>query len=383
MIDRDRLELRRHLLSRHVDAGRVPGLAALISVDGDVHVETMGVRDLDTKEPFTRDTIVRLASLTKAVVAAATMALVEDGSLRLDDPVAELLPELAVMRVLKTPGSPLDETVPAERPITVRHLLACTWGFGVLPGADLPVNRAAAEAGIANVARPDGIDGDEWLARLSALPLMRQPGETWLYNTGYDVLGVLIARASGRAMPDYLRERILDPLGMRDTGFHAPAERLCTAYEPGPEGAVAYERPDGRFSRPPDFPGGAGGLVSTVDDFHAFARMLMTGGAGVLSRASTELMTIDQLTTAQKEGAGLVPGMFDHTGWGFGMGVVHRRFDYPVKPGGYGWDGGLGPTWVSDPAEGLIALIFHQLSFAEGRPAVNGDFLTWTYQGLT
>jgi CubicO group peptidase (beta-lactamase class C family) len=222
--------------------------------------------------------------------------------------------------------------------------------------------------------------------------LIHEPGERWLYNSGSDILGVLIARASGQPFEAFLRERIFEPLDMKDTTFYVPAEkidRLATAYAPNMQtGALEiYDRAEGgEWSRPPAFASGAGGLVSTADDYLAFAWMLLNNGKWgnirVLSAASVELMTQDHLTAAQKADAGLIPGFFDMHGWGFGVSVVTRPSG--LEPlGAYGWNGGLGTSWASDPATDFTAILMTQRAFTSPRPPdVHRDFWTLAYQTL-
>ncbi|HZU75982.1 MAG TPA: serine hydrolase domain-containing protein, partial [Dehalococcoidia bacterium] len=234
---------------------------------------------------------------------------------------------------------------------------------------------------------------DEWLRRLGMLPLMHQPGERWLYNTGADVLGVLLARASGQPLATFLRERIFEPLGMKDTGFSvAPEQRhrlppcYWTNFQTGVT-EVFDPVEGGQWSQPPVFPSGAAGLVSTVDDYLAFAQMLLNhgrhGSERILSRHSVELMTTDQLTSEQKAVSGLIPGYFDGHGWGFGVSIVNRREDVAFAPGSYGWDGGLGTSWRSDPAEQMITLLLTQQAWTSpGPPGVCRDFWTLAYQAI-
>jgi CubicO group peptidase (beta-lactamase class C family) len=231
----------------------------------------------------------------------------------------------------------------------------------------------------------------EWLRRRGTLPLMHQPGERWIYNTGSDVLGVLIARASGQPFETFLRERIFEPLGMKDTGFCVPAAdlgRLATSYVPDPVTGVLRvfdEAEGGQWSRPPAFPSGAGGLVSTIDDYLAFAQMLLNtgkhGGGRILSRPSVEAMTTDQLTAEQKASAGIILG--ENRGWGFGVAIVLRRDDVAATPGRFGWEGGLGTSWYADPAEELTGILMTQCAWTSpSGPAIYADFWTSTYQSI-
>jgi CubicO group peptidase (beta-lactamase class C family) len=229
---------------------------------------------------------------------------------------------------------------------------------------------------------------DEWMRRFSTLPLMSQPGERWLYHTGADVLGVLIARATGQSFEAFLRERIFDPLGMKDTAFSVPARdvnRFATSYTTAPETGVLslFDPPDGQWSTPPAFPSGGAGLVSTADDFLAFAQMLLRGGAPVLSRPSVETMTSDHLTPAQKAIGGFFPDDFDGRSWGFGVGVVTRRDDPSAPVGQYGWDGGLGTIWRNDPSEDLVSILLTNAAFTSPHPPdISLDFLTATYAAI-
>jgi CubicO group peptidase (beta-lactamase class C family) len=214
-----------------------------------------------------------------------------------------------------------------------------------------------------------------------------------MYNTGSDVLGVLIARASGQELETFLHERLFEPLGMKDTGFSVPAtslDRLATSYwtDPASGKLTVYDEPrGGQWSRPPAFPSGAGGLVSTIDDYLAFGQMMLSQGKDgqerILSRLSVELMTTDQLTPEQKAVSGLVSGFFDSHGWGFGVSVVTRRDDLAAVPGRYGWDGGMGTSWYSDPREDMVTILMTQCAWTSPNPPdVCLDFWTLAYQAI-
>src|SRR6266849_4898801 len=204
-------------------------------------------------------------------------------------------------------------------------------------------------------------------------------------------LGVLLARASGQELETFLRERIFEPLEMRDTGFSVPAaslDRLATSYWTDPQSGelVVYDDAQGgQWSREPAFPSGAGGLVSTIDDYLAFGQMMLSlgkhGNERILSRLSVELMTTDQLTPEQKAVSGLVPGSFDSHGWGFGVSVVTRRDDIAAVPGRYGWDGGLGTSWYSDPREDMVIILMTQCAWTSPSPP-NVYFWTLAYQAI-
>ncbi|MCK2217452.1 beta-lactamase family protein [Actinomadura sp. ATCC 31491] len=385
-----RLERLREVLSEAVADGDVPGLVALVHRHGETRALALGSLELGGGAPMRRDTIFRIASMTKPVTAVAALVLVEECRLRLDDPVDDLLPELAAPRVLREPDGPLADTVPAERPITLRDLLTSRLGTGVVP-AGWPIGRAVAEAGL--TVGPDGpaFGPDEWIRRLGALPLVRQPGATWMYHVGADLTGVLIARATGRPFEEFLRERIFDPLGIRDTGFHLPPDRLsrlAVPYAADPRTGVLARRPEPReWDRPPLFPSGAGGpgLLSTADDCLAFCRMLLNkgrteDGGRILSRATVELMTADHLTPAQKAGNELFLGA---GGWGLGLAVGVRGNELAVGPGRFGWTGGLGTEAYTDPAEGLIGVLLTQRALASPvPPRVFQDFWTLAYAAM-
>jgi CubicO group peptidase (beta-lactamase class C family) len=216
-------------MAAHVAAGRLPGLVTLVAGGDDLHIDTIGTPSFAGDAPLARDAIFRIASLTKPIVAAATMSLVEEGLLRLEDPIDELVPELAGRRVLRAIDAELDDTVPANRPITLEDLLSYRFGFGsvMAPPGSYPIQRAEAELGLESISGPPwppvAHDVDGWIGALGSLPLMSQPGEQWLYNTSGQVLGVLLARASGRDLASVLRERIFEPLGT--PGSPSPPKR--------------------------------------------------------------------------------------------------------------------------------------------------------------
>jgi CubicO group peptidase (beta-lactamase class C family) len=360
----------------------------------EVHVEAIGTTEIGgTGRPMRRDAIFRIASVTKPVTAAAAMILVEECRLRLDDPVDELLPELADRKVLRRPDGPLQDTVPAHRPITLRDLLTYRMGLGAVmaPPREHPIQRAMDEAGLSPSPQAPPIGPDEWMKRLGSLPLIYQPGDKWLYNTASDVLGVLMARATGLPLDEFLAERLFGPLGMTDTGFYVPAgqlDRLPASYRPDPRTGALVLDDDPRqtgWGQPPAFLPAAGGLVSTADDLLAFCTMMLNkgryGGERILSRPSVELMTTDQLTEHQKaENAVFFGGV---SGWGFGLSVITRRSDLADVPGRFGWNGGTGTSVYADPAEELTGILLTQRHMTSPMPpAVFRDFWTCAYQAI-
>lgn len=394
-LSKARLGRMHEVMAGDVEQGGVPGLVTLIERRGEVHVDVIGALAAGGRQQMRRDSIFRIASLTKPIVAAAAMILVEECRLRLDDPTDRWLPELANRKVLRAIDAPLDDTVPAKRAITLRDLLTFRLGHGavmVYPER-YPIQKAMSEAGIAPGPNFPDFPPDELMKRYGSLPLLHQPGERWLYNTGSDILGVLIQRVTGQTLGAFLQDRLFAPLGMKDTGFSVPEvkhDRLATAYRGDPASGklvVFDEAKGGRFARPPAFEGGGGGLVSTADDYLAFGRMMLNrgrhGGGRILSRLSVELMTTDQITPEQKAASPFVPGFWDDRGWGFGLSVITRRTQLGGNPGRFGWDGGYGTSAYMDPKEDMVAILMTQRLWDSPRgPEVHADFWTSVYQAI-
>ncbi|MGW0081412.1 serine hydrolase domain-containing protein [Streptomyces sp. NPDC003393] len=359
-------------LRRHVDDGRVPGAVGLVARGDEVEVVAVGSVDTARSAPMTRESIFRIASITKPITAAAVLMLVEDGRIGLDDPVADWLPELSGPVAVRTPSSPVDDVVPAARPITVEDLLSSRTGWGFPSDFSLPAVQALFGVQKDGRALQQWPEPDTWLTELAAVPLLYQPGEAWLYGTSSDLQGVLVARASGRTLPEFLAERVFEPLGMRDTAFEVPAakrDRFTSYYRVAESGAPELaDRPDGDWSSIPPFPSGGGGLVSTADDWLAFARMLLGGGrAGghrLLGDASVSRMTTDHLTAAQRRiGALFMEGQ----GWGYGGQVDVTPADPWNVPGRYGWVGGTGTTAHLTPA-GKVTILLTQVGMNDPTP---------------
>ena len=383
LLSADGLDRLHEAAQRHVGDDRIPGLVALVARGEQVHVEALGTLSIGGP-PVTRDSLFRIASTTKPITAAATLALADDGLIDIDEPVDRLLPELADPRVLARADGPLGDTVPAYRAITARDLLTFTFGFGVATemfasAEPWPVVTASNELRLATIGPPDPDvqpDPDTWIAGLGSLPLIAQPGERWLYNTGASVLGVLLARAAGQPLADVMRARIFDPLGMRDTAFWtAQTGRLATSYAPAPAGLVVHDEPAGAWSRPPAFGDAAAGLISTADDLLAFARMLLRTGSPVLSEGAARAMTTDQLSPEQKSRGGLGPDFFTGRSWGFCQAVLDS--------GAFGWDGGLGTSWLVDPGRDLTVIVLTQRMFESSEPPpVHRDIQAAAYAAL-
>jgi CubicO group peptidase (beta-lactamase class C family) len=384
------------VLSGFVERKEMPGLVALVSHHDNVHVETLGTLAFDDTSPMKNDTIFRIASLTKVVAAVAAMILVEDCRIRLDDPVDPWLPELANRRVLKSISSQLEDTVPAQRAITLRDVLTYRMGFGsimAMPGT-YPIQKLIREYRIGGdgVMMPtDWPEAELWLQRLGSLPLLAQPGERWMYHVSGDVLGALIARVSGKSFGAFLAERIFDPLGMKDTAFHVPPEKIdrLAGFYRFNHGAnkldVVEETASTAWRVEPPFESGGGGLVSTLDDYFAFSRMMLNKGRyrreQILSRATVELMTSDQLTPEQRAGSEIFFG--DFSSWGLGMAVDLQRREIFHTPGRYGWSGGFGTTAYNDPQEQMIGILFTQrMMDSPVPPKVFTDFWTLAYEAM-
>jgi CubicO group peptidase (beta-lactamase class C family) len=377
----DELDRFRERLSAVVSRREAPGLIALVARGEDAHVEVLGTPALDDPTPLRRDSIFRIASLSKPIGAAGAMVLVDEGTLALDDPVEKFLPELAARQVLRRLDGPLDDTVPARRPITVEDLLTFRLGFGSImaPPDIYPVQRAEAELGLATLGPPwppPPLSSDEWIARFATLPLLDQPGAAWRYNTGAQVLGVLLERVTSQPLEAFLRDRLFDPLGMKDTSFSVPPAsqpRFTTAYFPDPDTGElrVLDRPSGGWwNQPPAMANLAGMLVSTIDDLWAFVAMLGAGGwhggRRLLSDASVAAMTRNHLTEEQRAANTLFLG--EHGGWGYGMAAPVPLEGEPPVPWGYGWDGGTGTTWRTDPVRGVTGILLTQRAMTSPEP---------------
>jgi CubicO group peptidase (beta-lactamase class C family) len=357
----------REVMADHVASGDADGLVWWASQGGEVLRGEAGA--LDDGRPVGPDTIFRVSSMTKPVTAVAALSMLDDGRADLDDPIGRWLPELADLQVLADPHGPVDRTVPAARPVTVRDLLTFRlgWGMDFSDWVPAPLDEAMASLELgAGPPQPDlPPPPDEWIRRLATMPLRHQPGTRWLYHTSAEVLGVWVARVAGRPFDEVLAERVLTPLAMHDTGFFVPPSKLdrfasCWSRDPASGERTRFDPPDGQWSHPPAFPSGGAGLVSTVDDFAAFARMLADGGVTstgtrLLSAALVDELTTDQLTDEQRTAGG--PDPTGEQGWGFGVGVLTAT-DPLGRPGGtYGWDGGLGSTWANVPDMGVIGIL--------------------------
>lgn len=342
-----------------VASGRFPGYVGAVRIGGRLEVRAGGRMAVEPDSSAMReDTLFRIASITKPIGAALTLSLVQDGALALDDPIARWLPEAASPRVLVAPDAPLDRTNEAQRPITVRHLLTLTCGWGAVL-EETPLQQAMMERGVYSGPLMPQMSGDEFVARVTALPLAFQPGEGWLYDTGIDLLGVLLARATGKPLSELVAERVTGPLGMTSTSFWTrDVERLATAYRPGPGGLEVLDPPDGVFARPPDFEELSSGLVSTASDVLRFFSAMADGGQPVLTPRSVALMTTEALTDGQRRQALLIVG--PGASWGMGTAVDVEAAEPWMAPGRWGWTGGTGTSVYVDPARGTVGVLLTQ-----------------------
>jgi CubicO group peptidase (beta-lactamase class C family) len=363
----DRMTDLHEVLERYVNDGSVPGAVALLAHRDEIEVAAIGSAAVGG-DPMARDSIFRLASITKPITAAAVMILVDDDQISLEDTVDLWLPELAEPKVVRTPASPIDDLVPATRPITVFDLLTARAGYGFPSDFSLPAVQQLFEVQKDGREPHSFLPQDAWMAALSEIPMLYQPGEAWLYDTCSVLQGVLVSRVSGQSLPDFLADRIFQPLGMVDTGFTVPADklkRLTSYYRTTATGSLELaDGPDGQWSTPPPFPLGNGGLAGTVDDWLAFARMLLTGGATaggrrLLSADAVQLMITDHTTPAQRKIGEL---FLEGQGWGFGGSVDIASIDPWNVDGRYGWVGGTGTSAHITTATETIAILLTQVA---------------------
>lgn len=389
-----RLSRLSHQLANYVERGEIAGAVALVYRNNTLaHSDVIGWQDEAAHEPMRADTLFRIASMSKPITSVAALILLEDGALRLDDPIERWLPEFADPRVLRHQEGPLDDTVPAERSITICDLLTHRPGFVSHFFARGPIADAANEFATHPLLLNPAMNPDTWLKRLAALPLVFQPGSTINYGWATDVLGLLIGRITQMGFAQFLRKRLFEPLGMVDTGFHVPPEkqeRLSVGYGMAGGRRVVTDHPTASlWGSPPLSPSGSAGLVSTAGDFLQFSTMLLNGGtangARILSRKSIELMTSDFLTPAQR--AQPFHGSIDFwAGQGFGLGVsVVDRLGGQSElgsPGQYSWGGAYGTWWFNDPQEKLSAVLMIQLYEAYLHSRIRQDFENLVYQAI-
>jgi CubicO group peptidase (beta-lactamase class C family) len=384
-------------LRGYVARGEMAGVVALVCRPGQpTRAIAIGRRDVDRDLPVTRDTIFRIASLTKPVTSVAALTLMEEGRFDLDDPITRVAPELEHLRVLQDPEGPLDHTVPARRAITFRDLLTHRSGLTYGEFHQGPIGAAYAAtlgATIDNVLTPD-----EWIARLATLPLIDQPGAAFHYGVSTDLLGFLIARMEDTTLGSVMRRRVLDPLGMPDTGFVVPPDKRhrcaaltgfddtgrLTTLDQVPGGHALAHRPDSMT-----FESGGQGLWSTADDYLAFARLFVGGGAvdgvRILRSDTCALMMLNQLTTTQRAEARMFGQALFAQGHGYGMGVAvvmePDQADVLRCRGGVGtagWPGAYGSWWQADPTDGSVLIFLSHNMVALSQLAQGIGLATWS-----
>jgi CubicO group peptidase (beta-lactamase class C family) len=381
-------------MQRYIDAKEIPGAVTLVARRGKiVHVGVQGMKAFESADPMTRDTIFRIYSMTKPITSVATLMLYEEGKLRLTDPVSKWIPELAKPRVLRDKDGPLDATDPSPSEISVRDLLTHCSGLVYNFTTSGTLAKAYADAGVSGSGST--LPSAEWAKRLGALPLAHAPGTKWNYSVSTDVLGLLVERVSGVPFAEFLRTRIFEPLGMKDTAFLVSddkLERFATNYVVPADGKIrAIDEPKtSTYRKMPAFPSGGGGLVSTVDDYARFALMLAGGGKlgshRLLSPKTVELMASDHLTPSEFATFGL-RGYRAFGGNSFGLGVMVQTEQAGYRGlgslGKNGWGGAAGTWYWVDPEEDLVAvLMIQRMAFGSEPIAISRDFETAVYQAI-
>ena len=363
-----------------IDQGLLSGVVTLLWRNGEIaQVTANGLANRETKAPMARDTIFRIASMTKPVTTVAALILMEESKLKLDDPITKWLPEFADMQVLKDPQGPVEETYPSPRDITVEDLMTHRSGLAYGFTSMGPIAHAHHKA-LGDVLNSD-THPDAWMKALGSLPLTYPPGERFHYSHATDVLGFLVGRIEGKPFREVLFERIFNPLGMVDTDFWIPPEKSARA-------AVVYKLKDANnlepvpfrdYLEPPAYTGGGGGLASTVDDYLKFARMLLNkgevDGVRLLKPETVELMTANRLTDEQRA----IPfmGIPFWAGQGFGLGlsvitdVEKQAWMGQGTNGAFSWPGAFGTWWRADPAENMIMIYMIQNSMELGPEAAS------------
>jgi CubicO group peptidase (beta-lactamase class C family) len=384
--------LDRHL-HEYVDEGRIPGVVSLVARRGRIaHLDTYGSMDLEAGKPMQADTIFRIYSMTKPIVSVALMMLYEEGRVRLEQPAADFIPEFADLQVFVGGTAERPELEPPHRAMTVRDVLTHTSGLIYAFDNPSPVAELYEAAGLGRLDRPETLRAA--IEALSRVPLASHPGENWIYGVSTDVVGHLVEVISGQTLDVFLAERVFEPLGMVDTGFFVPAEkldRLAANYEPAEGGGLKLlDAPQtSRFASPPTFLSGGAGLVSTAADYLSFCQALVDDGAGLgeprlLGRKTVELMTSNHLpgdiASIATHGWAL-----DYHGEGFGLGFAvaldPAKMQKAGSVGQYNWGGAATTIFWIDPAEELIVLVLTQLmpSISE---ALRSELMALVYPAL-
>ena len=380
----ERLKRINRVMQGYVDENKLAGLVTMIARRGKVaHFECFGMMDIESNKPMQSDTIFRIYSMSKPITSVAVMMLYEEGYFQLNDAVSKFIPEFKNVRVFVKKTEAGVEMAEAERKITIRDLLAHTSGLAYGLSEDTPVDEMYQEEKM--------LKWDETLEekvrRLVKLPLANQPGSTWRYSVATDVLGYLVEVISGLSFDVFLEERIFEPLGMEDTGFYVPAEkisRFATLYKA--EETDSFERDEtlywGDFSKLPRLLSGGGGLVSTASDYMRFCQMLLNGGeldgVRLLSRKTVELMTANHLPDELIRQGNMTKGY----GFGLGFGVLLdvAQSEALGSEGEYSWGGAASTGFWIDPNEELIGILMTQFMPYSGR--FTKEFKVLTYQAI-
>jgi CubicO group peptidase (beta-lactamase class C family) len=376
------------MLENHIRGGRLAGAVALVARHGQLaHFSALGQAVLEPARPMTGDTIFRIFSMTKPVTAAAVLALFEAGHFQLTDPVSRYIPAFKSVRVLDSSPGAGGRTVPPQREVTIHDLLTHTaglsYGFEEYNMID-QLYRDRVYRFMED--RKGDVSLEEFVKAVTSIPLAFHPGTAYRYSVAHDVLGYLVEVVSGQPLDAYLRECIFEPLGMVDTGFYVPAEKLgrfLPVYTPAEDGGlkIDMEIDDPRFVNPPRAPGGGGGLVSTAADYRRFAQMLLNrgelDGARILGRKTVELMTTNALP------AGVLRDGVPFSHYGLGVEVISSLGAARSlgSVGKFGWSGAATTHFWVDPAEDLLGIVLVQLFPFDAAP-VRIDFQNMVYQAL-
>ena len=385
-VSAERLERIRPVMQGYVDDGRIAGILTVVARRGKIiHFETVGMRDVENKKPIEADTIFRIHSMSKPITSVAVMMLYEAGHFQLDTPVSDFIPEFKDMEIYNEDQT---EILDAKNEVTIKHLLTHTSGLTYGWGSK-PVDKRYRESN----AFKRGATLADMAKRLTAIPLVHEPGERWTYGVSTDVLGYLVEVVSGMPFEEFLQTRLFRPLGMVDTAFSVPVERLdrfAALYQLSKEGKMKGGKDEKmrleRVEKDPPlendeirfFPGGGGGLVSTAPDYMRFCQMLLNGGelegVRILKKETVELMRYPH-----------------HDGWfGLGFSIVNGKAskdtddkapkDTPESIGSYSWGGAAGTLFWIDPEKELIGLLMTQISDVS---TSHDQFKVLTYQALT
>jgi CubicO group peptidase (beta-lactamase class C family) len=365
----ERLRQIHAMVQRHIDAGDITGAVVLVARKGQIaYLEAQGAMDLESKKPMTRDSMFRMASMTKPVIGTSIMMMLEEGKLQLGDPVSKYIPEFKDMKVAVLieaghgPGNPPKfYSMPAERPITIKDLLTHTSGLSSGP---------MGQSEVAKIRRQPTETLADYIPRLATTPLEFQPGTHWMYSPsdGFDVLARIVEVTSGMPLNRFLKQRIFDPLDMPDTSHYpsdAQMSRLVTAYQKTATGLVKNENSLSMSSKV--YFAGGGGLVSTIDDYSHFAQMLANGGElngrRLLSPRTVKLMSSVHIPYT-------LPGRTLGEGFGLSVRVMQDAIvgNHRVSDGSFGWSGAYGTHFWVDPKEDIVAVMMIQTPIREMRP---------------